>query len=168
MNWSCFEWKGGLHLRWGHAIEDHEHDHQPKYCVDHFDWELHGGEEQGEQADVAGDGERPEGAEVSAVFQGEEGEGDDDEEDGLLVDVPAEEEGGVAAKDDCREEGFPCGLEEELHEGRLCCGQLVVRLTYVGEGLTIWAASVKPKVIRGVTCGNTEKTVSPTRPRVTL
>ena len=41
-------------------------------------------------------GQRPEGTEISAVFECEQAEGDDDQEDGLLVDMPSEEEGCVA------------------------------------------------------------------------
>ena len=37
-------------------------------------------------------------AEVPPVREGEEGEGEEDEEDGFFVDVPAEEEGGEATE----------------------------------------------------------------------
>jgi hypothetical protein len=47
---------------------------------------------------VTGYGERTEGAEISTVLECEQAEGDDDKEDGFLMDMPAEEKGGVAAE----------------------------------------------------------------------
>lgn len=44
------------------------------------------------------DGERPECSEVASILEGKETEWDEDEEDGFLVDVPAEEEGAVATE----------------------------------------------------------------------
>ena len=65
------------------------------------------------------DGERPEGAEVAAVFQSNKAEREDDEEDGFFVDVPAEEEGGVAAEGERADECFPGGVEEEFRKADL-------------------------------------------------
>lgn len=62
------------------------------------------------------DGEGTEGAEITAVFEGNEREGDDDEQDGFLVDVPAEKEGGVAAEGYGADECFPGWVEEEFDE----------------------------------------------------
>ena len=44
------------------------------------------------------DGEGSVGAEVAAVFESEKTGGEEDEEDGFFVDMPTEEEGGVAAE----------------------------------------------------------------------
>lgn len=63
------------------------------------------------------DGQRAEGAEVAAVGEGDETEGDDDEKDSFFVDVPAEEEGCVAAEGGGADEGLPGGSEKELGEG---------------------------------------------------
>jgi hypothetical protein len=46
---------------------------------------------------MPGHGQRPEGTEISAVFECQQAERDYDEEDGLFVDVPSEEERCVAA-----------------------------------------------------------------------
>jgi hypothetical protein len=64
-------------------------------------------------------GERAEGAEIPSVSESEEAEGDKDEEDGFLVDVPAEEKGGVGAEDDGADEGWVVGCEPEFDKGKL-------------------------------------------------
>lgn len=61
-------------------------------------------------------GERPEGTEIATIGECDEGEGDDDQEDCFFVDVPAEEEGGIAAEGDGSDEGFPGWGKEELGE----------------------------------------------------
>ena len=68
---------------------------------------------------MACDSQRTEGAEVATVFQRDERKRDDDEENGFLVDVPAEEEGCVAAEGDGADELLPFldGAEEEFDEG---------------------------------------------------
>lgn len=58
--------------------------------------------------------EGAEGTEVASVFEGDETEWDDNEEDGFFVDVPAEEEGGIAAEGYCADEGIPGWIKEEL------------------------------------------------------
>lgn len=63
--------------------------------------------------------ERPESAQVSSVFQREEAEGDDDEEDRFLMDMPAEEERCVAAERDRCHKIVPRWLEEQLDESGL-------------------------------------------------
>lgn len=66
---------------------------------------------------MARDGKRTEGAEVAAIAESDERGGDEDQENGFLVDVPAEEEGGVGAEGGGADEGGPCGVEEEADEG---------------------------------------------------
>lgn len=44
------------------------------------------------ERDVAGDGEGAEGCKVATVFEGNQGEGYQNEKDGFLVNMPAEEE----------------------------------------------------------------------------
>lgn len=63
--------------------------------------------------------ERAKRAEVAPVFERDQAERDDDQENGLFVHVPAEEEGGVAAESDGADERFPVGPEPELDEGEL-------------------------------------------------
>ena len=53
---------------------------------------------------------------MAAVFEREKAEGDNDEEDRFLVDVPAEEEGGVCAEGQGGDEVVPGGAEEEFGE----------------------------------------------------
>ena len=62
---------------------------------------------------MAGDSEGSECAEVTTVFEGEEGEGDEDEEDCFFVDVPAEEEGGVGAEGEGANKCGPGRVEEK-------------------------------------------------------
>lgn len=99
------------------SIKSKQEQHKPENRIDSFDWEFRSSEEQRKEWDVTSYRERTEGTEVATVFEGDEGEGDDDEEDGLFVDVPAEEEGGVATEGDGTDEGIPCWIEEEFYEG---------------------------------------------------
>lgn len=104
-----------------HAVEDQQHRDQPEDGVDDFGGEIHSREEQRKQAHVARDGKGSEGAKVASVLERQQAERDDDEEDGFFVDVPAEEEGSVAAERDGRDEGFPSRFQEELDQRRLAC-----------------------------------------------
>lgn len=81
---------------------------------------------------MARHGEGFEGREVAPVLQGEEGEGEDHEEDGFFVDVPAEEEGGVAAEGNGAEEVVVGGFEEELNQTEL--HKPLAKLVTGGEG----------------------------------
>lgn len=71
---------------------------------------------------MASHGEGSGCAEVSSVLEGDKAEWDDDEENGLFVDVPPEEEGGVSAKRERANEGVPVGSEPELDQGELLAG----------------------------------------------
>ena len=51
--------------------------------------------------------QRPERSEISAIFERKKAEGDDDEKDGFLVDVPAKQEGGVPAEGKGGNESVP-------------------------------------------------------------
>lgn len=106
-------------LRRRQPIERHQDADEPENRVHDFDWELLRREEQRKQADVPTDSQWAKGTKVPSVFEREEAEGDDDEQDGFLVHVPAEEEGGVGAEGEGGDEACPGGLEEELDEGGL-------------------------------------------------
>lgn len=60
--------------------------------------------------------ERTESAQVTSVFEREKAERYDDEEDGLFVDVPAEQERCVAAQCQCSYEVVPGRANEELYK----------------------------------------------------
>ena len=60
--------------------------------------------------------ERTECTQVAPIFEGDEAEGDEDKENGFFVDMPAEEEGSVAAEGDCTDKGVPDRLEEQPDE----------------------------------------------------
>lgn len=62
---------------------------------------------------------RSESAKVASILECKEAERDDDKQDGLLVDVPTEEERGVGAKGDGRDEVWPGWAEEEFGESGL-------------------------------------------------
>ena len=64
---------------------------------------------------MSGDCQWPEGAQVASVFQGEQGERDKYQENGFLVYVPAEEEGGIGAERESGDEGVPGWREEEFN-----------------------------------------------------
>lgn len=50
-------------------------------------------------------------AEVPAVFEGYQAEGNDNQEDSLLMDVPPEQERGISAESDSAHESIPIGIE---------------------------------------------------------
>jgi len=57
-------------------------------------------------------------AQVSTVFESNETERYNDEQDSFLVDMPSEEEGSIATKSDCSDEGVPGWIQEELDQGK--------------------------------------------------
>jgi hypothetical protein len=65
---------------------------------------------------MAGHGQRSEGTEISSVFESNQAERDDDEEYGLLMDVPAEQERRIAAEGDRTDERVPCRLEQQADQ----------------------------------------------------
>lgn len=101
-------------LRRRHSIEDEQHGDEPEDGVNDLDWKLHRGEQQWEEAHVASDCQRSEGAEVSSVFEGEQAEWYDDQKDGFLVDVPPEEEGCIAAERNGGDKGLPGWMQKQL------------------------------------------------------
>ena len=62
---------------------------------------------------------------MAAVLERDKAEGNDDEEDRFLVDVPAEEEGGVCTEGQGGDEVVPGGAEEKFDKrglgGLLVC-----------------------------------------------
>ena len=68
---------------------------------------------------MTGNRQRTEGAQVTPIFERQEAERDYDEQNSLLVNVPAEEERGIAAECHGRNKGVPCGLEKEFDEADL-------------------------------------------------
>lgn len=65
---------------------------------------------------MTGDGQGPESTQIAAVLQRDEGEGYDDKQDGLFVNMPPEEERGIAAERNGADKAGPGGVEEELDE----------------------------------------------------
>ncbi len=103
--------------RRGQMIEGEEEDQQPSKGVEDLDRELGRGVKEGKERDVASDGEGAESTEISAIAEGDKGCGNEDQQNGFLMDVPAEEEGGVGAEGGGADEGGPGGVEEEADEG---------------------------------------------------
>ena len=146
-----------------------EEQYQPEDGVHRLERELGGCEEEREERHVSGDRERLEGAVVSPIFERDQAERDDDEEDGLLVHVPAEEEGGVAAESHGADEGLPVGAEPEFDQGKLHGVSILLQTKKKKKGVhTSWKIRVRMKVCSLVTSGRIAKDVSPTKPRVTL
>ena len=52
-------------------------------------------------------GQGPERADMASVLESDEAEGDEDEENGLLVHMPPEQEGGIAAQCHGADESVP-------------------------------------------------------------
>lgn len=98
------------------AIKGEQEEEEPEDGVDGLDGEFCGGEEQGKERDVSGDGERAKGTKVAAVLEREQGKWNEDEEDGFLVHVPAKEKGGIGAEGNGTDKSFPGRCEEELCE----------------------------------------------------
>lgn len=63
---------------------------------------------------MASHSQRPKGTEIATVFECEEAEWDDDEQDSLLVNMPAEQKRRITAERNCRDEGHPGWCKEEL------------------------------------------------------
>lgn len=85
----------------------------------HLHREFHRREEKWEQTHVTAYGQGSESTQVPTVFERQQAERNDNEEYGLLMDVPTEEERSVGAEGDGRDESVPGWLEEELDKGRL-------------------------------------------------
>jgi hypothetical protein len=115
---------------------------------------------------MASNRQRPEGTEKSAVVEGNQTEGDNNQEDRFLVDMPAKEEGSVTAKRYCTDKRLPRRFVEQSKEDRLLPSALII--PSLEKTLTICAPNVNRKQVRGTTSGRTAKDVSPTSPRVTL
>lgn len=65
---------------------------------------------------MAGYGQGTEGAQMASVLERDEAERDDDEEDGLFVDVPAKQKRGISTQRDGPYEAVPGGQPEQLGE----------------------------------------------------
>lgn len=153
-----------------HLVKGEEEQDQPKHGVDRLDREFGGSEEQREQRNMAGYRERPERTEIPPVFERDQTEGDNDEENGFFVDVPAEEKGCVAAQSNGTDEGFPVWPTPELDQWQLYGNQRCGFMMGAGgnDVLTNWKRNVSANVCSLVTSGRIANEVSPTRPRVTL
>jgi hypothetical protein len=65
---------------------------------------------------MASHGQWSKGTEMATVSDGNKSKGDYDEKYGLFVDVPAKQEGGVAAESDSANEVLPAWAQKELDE----------------------------------------------------
>lgn len=120
---------GALYLRWREMVKGQEEHHEPGNGVNGLDGELGGGEEEREERDMAGDGQRSESTQISAVGEGNEAEWDDDQENRFFVHMPAEEKRRITTKGDGTDECIPSWLEEEFDETNLqrvifCCARI--------------------------------------------
>jgi hypothetical protein len=68
---------------------------------------------------VASDRQRPESAKEPAIMQRNQAEGDDDQENRFLVNMPTEKEGSVTTKRDCTDKRLPRWLVEQSKKDRL-------------------------------------------------
>lgn len=100
-----------------HLAEAGLEDNEPNKGDETLEHPLCGAVQEREERDVAGRREHLERREQSAVLADDKRQGHDDEHDGLLVDVPAKEEGGVGAEGDGADEALELGLEEQGHQG---------------------------------------------------
>lgn len=66
---------------------------------------------------MASDGEGTESTKEATIAESDEGGGNEDQQDGFLVNVPAEEERGVGTESGGANEGGPGGVEKEADEG---------------------------------------------------
>lgn len=77
-----------------------------------------------------------EGPKVAAVVERDEAEGNNNQQDSFLVNVPAEEEGCVSAERGSSNEVGPCWPEEEFDECRLGKKVSTARVCWCGLGWT--------------------------------
>lgn len=76
--------------------------------------------------------QRPEGAQITTIFQRDEAERDDDKQNGFFVYVPAEEEGGITAECQGCDKVCPGWAEEQFDQGGLKKLVYVLRRNWVG------------------------------------
>ena len=112
--------------------------------------------------------ERAKGAEIPAVFRGQQTEGYDDKKDCFLVYMPAEQERCISTEGYSTNKGFPRGFQKEFDQAQLFKVNTIGGENMGYGSLTIWKHRVNMKVVQGVTLGRTAKAVSPTRPLVPL
>lgn len=60
-------------------------------------------------------------AEVPAIMKGNQAEGNDDKQNGFLMNMPSEEKGSITTKSDCADENLPGWLVEEANQNGLGC-----------------------------------------------
>lgn len=107
-------------LRWrSHPVKSEQEQHQPQNRVDSLDGKFGHSEDQREERDVACHRKGPEGTEVPSVLECNQAERDDYKEDGLLVDMPPEEERSVPTQGQRTYKGIPVRTEPEFDQGEL-------------------------------------------------
>ena len=99
------------------TVEGHQEENKPKYGVNGLDGELGRREDQREQRYMTSHSQWAESSQIPTVLERDKAEGDDDQQDSLLVNVPTEQERGVPAKSDSPDETLPGRPHEELDEG---------------------------------------------------
>lgn len=73
--------------------------------------------------------QRPEGSEVTAIFEGKKAKRNDDKQNCLLVHMPAKKKRGIATESDCTNECFPRRLKEEFDQENLLLYQELLNKT---------------------------------------
>lgn len=112
-------WK--VNLRWSKPIEGKQKQNEPENGIHRFDRELCCCEEKREQRHMTRHSQWSECAKVSAIMKGNQTKGNDDKQNGLLMNVPPEEKGSIATKSDRADKDLPGWLVEEANKDGLDC-----------------------------------------------
>lgn len=101
------------------SVEGEQEQKEPEDRIDSLDRKFGRGEEKGEERDMPGHSQGPEGPEVSPIFQSNETEGNDDEENRFLVNMPTKEKGRISAESDGTNKRIPVRSEPKLDQTEL-------------------------------------------------
>lgn len=108
-----------IDLRWSKLVKRHQKGYQPEDGVDRLDGELLSREQKREERDMTRNRKWSESSEMSTVFECNQAERNDNQQNCLLVDMPAEQEGCISAECQSSYKSVPSWSEKELDKRRL-------------------------------------------------
>lgn len=102
-----------------HSVKDKQKQDQPEDGIYRLDGKLGGREEQREKRDMARYRQRSEGAKIPSILEGNQTEWNYDEQNCLLMNMPAEEERGISTQCDRSHKRIPIRSEPQLYQSKL-------------------------------------------------
>lgn len=102
-----------------HSVKGKQEQDQPEDGIYRLDGKFGGCEEQREKRDMARDRQGSEGAKIPSILQRNQTEWDDDQQNRLLVNVPAEEERRISTQCHRSHKRIPVWSEPQLYQRKL-------------------------------------------------